>query len=195
MTSKGVKTKHRIVKAASDLMLTRGISGTSVDDILEKSRAGKSQFYYYFKNKDALVKEVLGFRARTGWGTLIESLRKVKSLPDLQRVFRETVTQVEKKGCVGGCTVGSLANELADTNRQLSKQAMEYMGQLKEEFRKTFVRLKEKGVLSKIMDAESLADFLLSSLQGALLLTKAGKNAKPLQTALDQFFSYLKSFR
>jgi AcrR family transcriptional regulator len=43
-------TKDRILAVALDLFHENGINATSVDDILEASGTGKSQFYYYFKD-------------------------------------------------------------------------------------------------------------------------------------------------
>ena len=58
-TAKGRKTREKILLAAADLFHRRGVNGTSVDEVLAKCGAGKSQFYHYFKSKDALLCEVV----------------------------------------------------------------------------------------------------------------------------------------
>ena len=58
-TAKGRKTRDKILLAAAELFHRRGVNGTSVDEVLAKCGAGKSQFYHYFKSKDALLCEVV----------------------------------------------------------------------------------------------------------------------------------------
>src|SRR3954449_1649315 len=48
MTQKG-NTKLRMIHAALDLFHRFGVNGTSVDQVLKKSKTGKSQFTHYFK--------------------------------------------------------------------------------------------------------------------------------------------------
>ncbi len=50
-------TRLKIIQSAFDLFHNQGVNATSIDEILESSGTGKSQFYYYFESKDALVHE------------------------------------------------------------------------------------------------------------------------------------------
>lgn len=52
-------TKTRMIHAARDLLLQKGVEATSVDDVLTATKTGKSQFYHYFKSKAGMVTEVL----------------------------------------------------------------------------------------------------------------------------------------
>ncbi len=61
-TRRGRDSKARIVSAAAKLMYERGVTATTVDDILAASGTGKSQFYHYFPDKDALVTEVVAYQ-------------------------------------------------------------------------------------------------------------------------------------
>ena len=59
ITRRGKVTKGRIVELAAALMYERGVSATSIEDILTASGTGKSQLYHYFSSKEELVAEVL----------------------------------------------------------------------------------------------------------------------------------------
>src|ERR1700760_3021207 len=48
LTSKGAATRARIVEAAADLVLARGVGGTSLDDIRAGTATSKSQLFHYF---------------------------------------------------------------------------------------------------------------------------------------------------
>ena len=58
-TRKGAKTRERIIETACDLIMTKGVAHTNLDEILAKSNTGKGQFYHYFESKDNLVRQVL----------------------------------------------------------------------------------------------------------------------------------------
>ena len=53
-------TKDKLMGAAQDLMLERGFTATTVDDICDKAGVTKGSFFHYFKSKDDLAKQVLG---------------------------------------------------------------------------------------------------------------------------------------
>src|SRR5438132_10677974 len=48
LTQKGEATRARIVEAAADLVLARGVGGTSLDDIRAGTSTSKSQLFHYF---------------------------------------------------------------------------------------------------------------------------------------------------
>src|SRR5262249_24221710 len=50
-TARGSATRGRIVAAAAALIREQGIAETSLDDILERAGASKSQLYLYFENR------------------------------------------------------------------------------------------------------------------------------------------------
>ncbi len=52
-------TKSRMVETATRLILTKGVEGTAVDDVLKASDTGKSQFYHYFSSKAGMTTQVI----------------------------------------------------------------------------------------------------------------------------------------
>ena len=57
-TSKGSRTRERIVEAAGELLLTRGFAATSLDDVEAAAGTGSSQLYHYFDSKSDLLQAV-----------------------------------------------------------------------------------------------------------------------------------------
>src|SRR5271166_931450 len=69
LTARGAAMRERIVSAAADLVWARGLGETSLDDVMEKSGASKSQLYHYFADKDALLREAAALEVRRVLGT------------------------------------------------------------------------------------------------------------------------------
>lgn len=53
------RTKAKIVKAATDLFMTLGPTGASLDDISRKAGVARGLIYHYFKTKEQLFEQVL----------------------------------------------------------------------------------------------------------------------------------------
>jgi TetR/AcrR family transcriptional regulator, transcriptional repressor for nem operon len=64
-TRKGEETRDRILAAATELIHKRGFKETGLSDILAASGVPKGSFYFYFKSKEDLGRELL-VRYRTG---------------------------------------------------------------------------------------------------------------------------------
>lgn len=62
LTTKGRATRDRIVAAASELMLQRGVARTTIEDIQEAADISTSQMYHYFADRNDLVTAVIDFQ-------------------------------------------------------------------------------------------------------------------------------------
>src|SRR3954469_21267266 len=63
LTRKGAATRARIVEAAADLILARGVGGTTLDDIRAGTATSKSQLFHYFPDgKRELVAAIASFQ-------------------------------------------------------------------------------------------------------------------------------------
>jgi AcrR family transcriptional regulator len=61
-TARGRASRERIVERAAELFVERGISRTSVDEVLAAAEVGKGQFYHYFRGRDELEAAAVGYR-------------------------------------------------------------------------------------------------------------------------------------
>ena len=56
--------KARLLQVGKNLILSKGFTATSVDEMCEGAEVTKGTFYYYFKNKEEFAKSLL----ETIWG-------------------------------------------------------------------------------------------------------------------------------
>ncbi|GAA3890048.1 TetR/AcrR family transcriptional regulator [Leifsonia kafniensis] len=68
-------TKKAILEAALQLAATKGITGTTMDEVAELAGVAKGSVYYNFTNKDQLFEELM----EQGVGALAEVLREARS--------------------------------------------------------------------------------------------------------------------
>ena len=191
LTSRGAAMRARIVEAAADLVYSRGVRATSLDDVMAASGVSKSQLYHYFADKDALINEVIALQTERVLAAQQPHLDALDSLPALRR-WRDAMIALNKaRRGVGGCPVGSLANELADqrdTARTLLVGSFEAWGaRIKSGLQKMRVR----GELASTADPNDLAVAMLSAIQGGLLLAKTTRTSRPLELALDMALEHV----
>ncbi len=90
LTARGAAMRERIVSAAADLVWAQGAGETSLDDVMEKSGASKSQLYHYFADKDALLREAAALQTKRVLATHGQLLDSLDSFDALRR-WRDAV--------------------------------------------------------------------------------------------------------
>jgi TetR/AcrR family transcriptional regulator, transcriptional repressor for nem operon len=114
LTPKGERARTRIVQAAARLIHQRGAAGATLDDVKAAAQVSGSQLYHYFPDKDDLVQAVISHQA----GVIAGNQRQADlGSPEGLRAWRDTViAQAESGNGRGGCPLGSLAGQLAETD-------------------------------------------------------------------------------
>jgi len=191
LTSRGAAVRARIVEAAADLVYSRGVGGTSLDDVIAASGVSKSQLYHYFADKDALINGVIALQTERVLKAQQPHLDALDSLPALRR-WRDAMIRLNRaRHGIGGCPVGSLANELADqrdTARSILVGSFETWG---DRIKNGLQKMQERGELASTADPHDLAVAILSAIQGGLLLAKTTRTSRPLELALDMALEHV----
>src|SRR5262249_30599325 len=121
-TGRGRASRERIVERAADLFAERGIAGTSVDEVLAAAKAGKGQFYHYFRSQDELAAAAVGYRCAQVVDGLTEALGDVSSMAGLEQALAGFITAFEQTG-LPGCPIGALATAVAGRHQAARMQA------------------------------------------------------------------------
>lgn len=183
LTPKGERTRSRIVEAAAQLIYERGVAGTTMEDIRSRAGVSGSQLSHYFAGKDELVQAVIDYQATAITGNQQQAdLGSPKGL----RAWRDTViAQVKSSEGKGGCPLGSLAGQLAETDAQARDLIAAGFGQWSAAISDGLRRLHDTRHLPEGTDPDDLAVTLLAALQGGLLLAQVQRDTRPLETAID----------
>jgi AcrR family transcriptional regulator len=194
LTSKGERTRAKIVDTAADLMLKDGVAGTTIEDVCETARVGKSQVYHYFDDKSELVRAVIERQAEFILGGQEPHLANIRGW-ETWEAWRDFVIDVQRKGgCIGGCPLGSLASELADEDELTRMVLFRSFRRWELAFLGAIQQTKELGLIRREADTTLLATSLLAALQGGLLLCQTCKDVYPLEMSLNGAIGYLRTF-
>ena len=188
-------TRLRMIQAALGLFHQQGIHATSVDQILEKSGTGKSQFAHYFKTKDGLVHAVLQHLHAWLRGDQAPVNYSVESWKDLEAWFRFFVQAQNGLGCDRACPVGTIGNDLSDDQVLLRQDVRLIFEWIRWQLARFFAERKGKGELAASTDPDALADFCIVTVQGGLLMGKIKRESAPFENAVTHALAYLKSLK
>lgn len=191
LTTKGRATRERIVAAASELMLQRGVARTTIEDIQEAAAISTSQMYHYFADKNDLVAAVIDFQTDHVLGVQHLGLDRIDSIKDLYRWRDIMVDLVRNLGCVGGCPIGSMANELSETDPIARARLARSFAQWENMIHDGLVTIAARGELRKGTDINRIALALLAGIQGGLLLSQVRRDTAPLEAAVDTMIEHL----
>lgn len=183
LTPKGARTRARIVDAAATLIHEQGVASTTLDDVRTAAEVSGSQLSHYFAGKDELVQAVIGYQAATIAGNQRQA---DLGSPQGLRAWRDMViAQVKSSQGQGGCPLGSLAGQLAETDAQARALIAAGFGQWSAAISDGLRRLHAAGHLPDGTDPDDLAVTLLAALQGGLILAQVQRDTRPLETAVD----------
>ena len=183
-TGRGRASRERIVERAADLFAERGIAGTSVDEVLAAAKAGKGQFYHYFRNRDELAAAAVGYRCAQVVDGLTDALGEVSSLAGLEQALAGFIAGFEQAG-LPGCPIGTLATEVAGRNEAARMQAAAGFDAWERLLADALERMRRRGELRADAQPAVLATGLLASIEGGMVLSQARKDVASLRIAVD----------
>jgi AcrR family transcriptional regulator len=170
------------VETAARLIGEHGVAGTTVDEVKTAAGVGGSQMYHYFQDKDDLVRAVISYQA----GVLADGQRQADlGTAEGLRAWRDAVIAQAGNGEGGGCSLVSLAGQVAGTDPRARPLLADGFGRWLAAITEGLRRLDHAGQLPDGADPDALAVTLLATLQGGLVLAQVHRDTRPLETAID----------
>lgn len=188
-TTRGRATRDRIVRVAAELTAARGAAGTAVDDVCARAQVSKSQLYHYFDDRDDLIRAVISTTNDEVIGLQADLLQQFDSLDGIKRYLDGLVALQERRHARGGCPIGSLAGQLAETDDAARLVIADGLDRWESGLHAGIDTMANRGELSPDADPTLLANQTLALLQGGLLLTQVRRDPAQLRAATDAILS------
>lgn len=184
-------TRDRLIEASRDLFVAQGYASTGVAQILKTAGARSGSLYHFFATKEDLLLAVLDWYRQNIRTALLDPIWQRTSDP-IERVFalldgyRKMLLYTEFQH---GCPIGNLALEVCEThpnarvliNRNFDLW-LEAVGACFEE---------ASGRLPDGTDPKELAVFVLTTMEGAVMLARSYRSLEPFDTAVTQLRDYV----
>jgi TetR/AcrR family transcriptional regulator, transcriptional repressor for nem operon len=192
-TDKGRATRNRVLDAATALVFERGVAGTTLDDVRAAANVSKGQLYHYFADKEDLVHDVIDRTVQQVLGAQ-PALVDLSSWAAIAAWFDDLVQLQVDRHAIGGCPIGSLAGQLAETDEQARTELAAGFDRWETPLREGLRQMQADGKLRRGAHPARLATATLAAIQGGLVLTQTRRDPQQLRIALDAAYAYLRSF-
>ncbi len=178
--TKGQRTRARLLEAAAKLLRRHGYYGTSLSDIVAASGAPRGSVYFHFpEGKEAIAAAALA-RSGVEWQARLEALIDAAPEPAtaVQMVCEALYEALRASQFEEGCPLAAAALETASSSNVVRGVCNEHFGRWIDSIAERFV---SAGMVAE--RAHQLALFTLSTIEGALLLSKVRRNQDALRAA------------
>ena len=172
--------RERVVLAAARLLRTRGYGGTSLRDIVKAADAPWGSLQHYFPGgKDQIVVEAMAAGTSQVDAMIDDAFGRGRGAEAAVRAFFVNAAEaMETRDFDAGCPVALVALEFAGGEDEIARLGRASIAGWAERFT---THLREDGIESRA--AKRLAAAIITQYEGALILSRIGRDVEPLRTA------------
>ena len=191
MATKGETTKEQIVTNAEPIIRRRGFTGTSISDLMAATGVKKGSLYFHFSSKDKLGLAVLE-RSREKFMEFFDSSLTGDTPGEcLNSFFDAVVSNHRKSGFVGGCIFGNTALEMSDGDERYAEFVDGVFTDMAARLEGFIAAAQESGQVRADLAADTLAQQIVMTFEGGIMLARLRKDEKPLRLCFDTLKVFL----
>ena len=198
MGTKGEQTREHIMATAESIILNRGYSGTSIEEIINEAGITKGGFFYHFDGKNDLARNLILRYLDNDLAFFSGLADRAQSLTEdpLQQflLFLKLMAEAmqDLPNAHPGCLVASFtyeAEQFDDEVRQLNAEGVL-------SWRRIFGGLLENAAarypLKIDKDIDELSDMLTSVIEGGIIMSKLLDDKDILPKQILQYRDYIR---
>lgn len=188
--SKGDDTRQRIVSEAAKIFNRQGFAGAAMSDLMQATGLEKGGIYRHFSSKQELAAEAFDYAWQVAWDARMAELKSIPNSVD--RLKRFIGNFVDKRPAVpGGCPLLNTAVDADDGDPILRERALKALRGWRRTLSEIVIKGIERKEIRPTVDAKKLAALVISSLEGALMMSRLEKNNEALLAIQSHLESYL----
>jgi len=173
MVARGEGTRENIIRKAATLFNQHGFAGSSMSDVMAATGLQKGGIYRHFESKEQLAVEALDYAVGLMGRRFAEALEgKTHAIDRLSAVIVVFEALPHDPPVPGGCPMMNASIENDDGNPALRERARAAMDGLRGLVVRTTARGLERGEVRPGVDPDALATVMISTLEGAVMMSK-----------------------
>jgi TetR/AcrR family transcriptional repressor of lmrAB and yxaGH operons len=182
MTTKGDLTKARLAESMLELIQTSGYSGTGLNAVIDHAAAPKGSVYFHFPDgKEGLGVAAVDLAAKQFESLIAEAAASAGSPAAAARAVIEALaTIVGESDYRLGCPVSVVTLEMGAESERLRQACASAF----ESWIAPTAALLETGGVEPAQ-ARTLATVVVSTIEGAVIVSRATRSTQPLHAAAD----------
>jgi TetR/AcrR family transcriptional repressor of lmrAB and yxaGH operons len=181
--------RDQIIETTCNLLESQGYHATGLNQIIAESGSPKGSLYYYFpEGKEELAAEAIARSGRIVERNIRSGLASVKDPASSIASFLGTIARgVESSKFSAGGPLTTVSLETVNSSERLNLACREAYGWIRDAFNEKLI---EGGFSSE--RAASLATFIVSAIEGGIILSRTNHTGDPLRQVADELRNYLR---
>jgi AcrR family transcriptional regulator len=190
---KGHRTREMILERSAPLFNQQGYFGSSLSAIMNATGLEKGGIYNHFQSKEQLALEAFDYN----FGKVQQRMQfllanKRHAAERLQTIVAAFQELIEHPPIIGGCPVLNTAIESDDAHPTLRERAQGAMDEWQDSIRRIVTKGIERHEIRPEIDVEMVVTVMISTLEGAVMLSKLYDDPMHMQRAVTHLHHYIK---
>jgi TetR/AcrR family transcriptional repressor of nem operon len=185
--------KEKLLEGGLRLVHKHGFGASSVRDITQAAGVPQGSFTNHFTSKEAFGLEILERYHEMTSAAVAATLRN-DALPPLRRLRAWVDGQLEylrRDEMRQGCLYGNMSAEASEDSEAIRARLVSVFAENEASVTYCLEAAIDAGELAPNADVNELAGFIVSSLQGAILVAKAQRSPTPVERFNRVLFQHL----
>ena len=186
-----ISNRDRILSEGLRVVHQQGFGGASVRDIVGAAGVPQGSFTNHFASKEAFGLEVLNLYYASAKARMAETLldERLAPLSRMRKWVGVIKTAIGENDSKVGCLLGNFSAEATNCDGCIRKRLAEIFDEMQATIATCLEAAVEAGELPAGFKCADTAGFILSSMQGAILLAKAHRDLAPITQFEQVLFS------
>jgi TetR/AcrR family transcriptional regulator, transcriptional repressor for nem operon len=187
--------KEQLLEGGLSLVHKRGFGASSVRDIVQAAGVAQGSFTNHFASKEAFGLEILE-RYHDMTSAAVKATLRNDTLPPLRRLrawIDGQLAYLRKDDMRRGCLYGNMSAEASEESAAIRARVVSVFSENEASVAYCLEAAIDAGELAPNTGVKELAGFIVSSLQGAILVAKAQRSPAPVERFERVLFQQLLS--
>ena len=196
--TKGERTRERIMDLAYQSIVEKGFAATSIEELVEAAGITKSGFFYHFRDKNDLARQLFERFLAEDDGIMQTLEARARELSDdpLQSflIFLNVYAQMmdDMNALHPGCMVATVTYQERMFDAEVRQMNVDYLRQMRERMARWLSEIVEKYPPRIEVNVEALADLLNVVVEGAIIQSKALRDESLMGKQTRLYRNYIK---
>lgn len=189
---KGDDTRQLIIEKSASLFNQHGYSGTSMSHIMQATGLRKGGIYNHFANKDEIALQAFDYIFEYIHQQMSNAVAGVESPLERLRIFIEFFGVYRDDDIIaGGCPIMNTAIDADDTHPQLREKALHALSVWQYVIERRLEKAILAGEAKPDTDINSFASLVISSLEGAVMLSRIHNDFSHLDRVVQHLLNVI----
>jgi TetR/AcrR family transcriptional repressor of nem operon len=189
---KGQVTKEHIIRQSAGLFNTKGYTGTSLSEIIERCNVRKGGIYNHFENKDEIALAAFDYMFKQLKDLLSKAVTEQSEPTEKILALCEAyIMLVEEDACEGGCPIMNTAVENDDGHPMLKQKAQLAMSEIMSGLGEIIREGMKRQQFRSNIDVEEACSVVIALIEGGVMLSKLYNDNKYIRHCTNQVKAYM----